>query len=244
MYLDLGNVQVMAEPKLNGKSLGILWRAPFRVDITDAVKAGENALEVKVVNLWINRMIGDEFLPDDSDRNPDGTLKAWPKWVSEGKPSPTGRYTFTSWRLWHKDDSLRPSGMLGPGPDCFRRDRHIARDGFSGKIVATILRRNKQSMSGGRIFFAVCLWLGTAIVSATCVAQSDSTSLEQRFHNLPMESRRLTGPLFWLHGDETPERLEMYVGKVPEGGNGCFTTESRPHNDWLGRSGGATWQSA
>ena len=49
-----------------------------------------------------------------------------------------------------------------------------------------------------------------------------------------MEARRLTGPLFWLHGDESKERLEMYVGKVAEGGNGCFTTESRPHNDWLG----------
>ncbi|HEY5910344.1 MAG TPA: glycosyl hydrolase [Verrucomicrobiae bacterium] len=49
-----------------------------------------------------------------------------------------------------------------------------------------------------------------------------------------METRRLTGPLFWLHGDESKERLEMYVGKVGEGGNGCLTTESRPHKDWLG----------
>ncbi|MFA6174119.1 MAG: glycosyl hydrolase [Kiritimatiellales bacterium] len=114
IFLDLGNVAVMAEVKLNGKDLGILWKPPFRIDITDAVKKGGNELEVKVVNLWINRMIGDEQLPEDSDRNPNGTLKSWPSWLNEGKPSPTGRFTFTSWRLWKKDDALAESGLLGP----------------------------------------------------------------------------------------------------------------------------------
>ena len=114
LYLDLGEVQVMAEVKLNGKDLGILWKAPFRVDVTGAAKAGDNQLEVKVVNLWINRMIGDEQLPEDCKRKPDGTLREWPQWVNEGKPSPTGRYTFTSWKLWPKDAPLQPSGLLGP----------------------------------------------------------------------------------------------------------------------------------
>ena len=59
-------------------------------------------------------------------------------------------------------------------------------------------------------------------------------ALEEQFRELPLEARRLTGPLFWLHGDESQERLETYVEKVAEGGNGCFTAESRPHNDWLG----------
>jgi hypothetical protein len=113
-YLDLGQVAVMAEVKLNGKDLGILWKPPFRVDVTDALKPGENTLEAKVVNLWINRMIGDEQLPEDSDRNADGTLKSWPQWVKAGKPSPAGRYTFTSWRLWKKDDPLATSGLIGP----------------------------------------------------------------------------------------------------------------------------------
>jgi len=100
--------------KLNGQDLGILWKPPFRLDVTDVLKPGDNQLEVKVVNLWINRMIGDEQLSEDSQRNGDGTLKAWPQWVREGKPSPTGRFTFTSWRLWKKDSPLVESGLLGP----------------------------------------------------------------------------------------------------------------------------------
>ena len=114
VFLDLGRVEVMAEVQLNGKPLGILWKPPYRVDVTGAVKPGSNALEIKVVNLWINRMIGDEQMPEDSERNGDGTLRVWPKWLDEGKPSPTGRFTFTSWRLWKKGDPLAPSGLLGP----------------------------------------------------------------------------------------------------------------------------------
>ncbi|MGE4286233.1 MAG: glycosyl hydrolase [Phycisphaerae bacterium] len=59
-------------------------------------------------------------------------------------------------------------------------------------------------------------------------------TLQSRFIELPSESRRLTGPLYWLHGDESAELLDSCLQKVAEGGNGCFTAESRPHNDWLG----------
>lgn len=114
LILDLGQVSVMAKVILNGHDFGILWKPPYRVDITDAVKAGDNALEIAVVNLWPNRLIGDERLPEDSDRKPDGTLKAWPQWLLDGQPSPTGRFTFSSWRLWKKDDPLQDSGLLGP----------------------------------------------------------------------------------------------------------------------------------
>jgi len=112
--LDLGDVQVIAEVKLNGKNLGILWKPPFTVDVKNALRPAGNEIEIKVTNLWPNRMIGDEQLADDSDRNPNGTLKSWPKWLQEGKPSPAGRYTFTTWRMWKKDQALLSSGLIGP----------------------------------------------------------------------------------------------------------------------------------
>ena len=114
LLLDLGRVEVIAEVRLNGRNLGVLWKAPFTLDITEAAKVGDNSLEVKVTNLWINRMIGDEQLSEDSDRNPNGTLKQWPQWLQQGKPSPAGRHTFTSWKLWAKDSPLQESGLLGP----------------------------------------------------------------------------------------------------------------------------------
>jgi hypothetical protein len=114
IILDLGCVAVVAEVMLNGKPVGTLWKPPYRIDVTDAVLPGRNKLEIKVVNLWVNRQIGDEQLPEDSDRNADGTLKSWPVWLVEGKPSPAGRRTFSSWRLWKRNDQLVPSGLLGP----------------------------------------------------------------------------------------------------------------------------------
>jgi len=112
--LDLGQVEVIAEVMLNGEYLGTLWKVPYRLDITKAIKPGKNRLLIRVTNLWVNRMIGDEHLGEDSERNPDGTLRRWPQWLLEGKPSPTGRFTFTTWRLWRKDEPLQPSGLLGP----------------------------------------------------------------------------------------------------------------------------------
>ncbi len=114
IYLDLGRVEVMADVTVNGRHLGTLWKTPYRVDVTSALKPGKNDLEIRVTNLWPNRMIGDEQLAEDSARNPDGTLREWPKWLQDGKPSPTGRYTFTSWRLFRKGSPLLPSGLLGP----------------------------------------------------------------------------------------------------------------------------------
>ena len=113
-YLDLGNVAVNARVILNGHDMGILWRQPYRMDVTGVLKPGRNSLNIHVTNLWINRMIGDEQLPEDCDRSPAGYLVKWPKWLLEGKPSPAGRFAFTTWKLWHKTDPLVESGLIGP----------------------------------------------------------------------------------------------------------------------------------
>jgi hypothetical protein len=113
LWLDLGTVKNFAEVSLNGQNLGVLWKPPFRVNITSAAKPGLNHLVVKVTNLWPNRLIGDEQLPPDCEWN-DNKLKAWPQWLLDGKPSPTGRLTFTTWHHLKKDSSLLASGLLGP----------------------------------------------------------------------------------------------------------------------------------
>lgn len=89
LYLDLGVVKNLASVKLNGQDLGIVWTHPWRVDITKAVKGKNNLLEVEVINLWPNRLIGDALLPAEK------------------------RLTRTNIKL--KDDAvLLPSGLLGP----------------------------------------------------------------------------------------------------------------------------------
>jgi hypothetical protein len=65
LFLDLGSVKNVAEVRLNGKNLGILWCAPWRVDITTAVKPTGNILEVDIIDLWANRVIGDLGLPKE-----------------------------------------------------------------------------------------------------------------------------------------------------------------------------------
>ncbi|MCL4401223.1 MAG: hypothetical protein M1436_00975 [Acidobacteria bacterium] len=113
MILELGAVREFAEVRLNGIDLGVQWKRPFRFDISSALKPGENKLEVRVTNLWPNRMIGDEHLPEDAEWKK-GRLVRWPDWVLEGKSSPTGRYTFTHIRPYKKDSPLLVSGLLGP----------------------------------------------------------------------------------------------------------------------------------
>lgn len=113
LWLDLGAVKNFAEVSLNGQPLGTFWKPPFRVNATTALGPGKNTLEVKVTNLWPNRLIGDEQLPPDCEWR-GKQLKAWPAWLLEGKPSPTGRLTFTTWRHWTSSDALLDSGLLGP----------------------------------------------------------------------------------------------------------------------------------
>jgi len=109
IYLDLGNVKDLAKVKLNGKNVGVIWTAPYRVDITSAMRRGQNHLEIQVVNRWVNRLIGDQKLPDDGIKNGE-----WPGWLLKGKPRPSARYTFTTYNPYKQDSPLMPSGLIGP----------------------------------------------------------------------------------------------------------------------------------
>jgi hypothetical protein len=110
LFLDLGAVNNMARIMLNGKDLGIVWTTPFRVEITDAVEEKNNQIEIEVVNLWGNRLIGDEAFEDDGIA--DGE---WPGWVLKDEPRPSSkRYTFASWKHYTRDSPLQSSGLLGP----------------------------------------------------------------------------------------------------------------------------------
>jgi len=120
LFLDLGRVAVVAEVHLNGKNLGTLWTRPYRTEITGAVIKGENDLTVKVVNLWPNRLIGDEQLPPEyAFEEPVGdhgaSIKKMPKWYLDGEPKPKGeRVTFCTWQHFQKNDPLLESGLIGP----------------------------------------------------------------------------------------------------------------------------------
>jgi len=112
--LDLGKVEVMARVTLNGKDCGIVWKPPYRINISKAIQAGTNKLKVEVVNTWVNRMVGDEQLPLDAEWKDWETLTEWPDWFKKDQKSPTGRTTFTTARHYQKDSPLIPSGLLGP----------------------------------------------------------------------------------------------------------------------------------
>jgi hypothetical protein len=90
LWLDLGDVKNIAVVTVNGKPLGTYWKTPFRVDVTSALKPGANTLEIRIINLWVNRLIGDQ---------------------QEGV---TTKYTYTAQQFYRADSPLLPSGLIGP----------------------------------------------------------------------------------------------------------------------------------
>jgi hypothetical protein len=90
LWIDLGDVKNLATVTVNGKELGTVWHSPYRVDATAALKPGVNEVSVKVVNAWVNRLIG--------DLQPDATTK----------------YTFSAWKAYKTDSPLLASGLIGP----------------------------------------------------------------------------------------------------------------------------------
>lgn len=118
--LDLGDVKIVAEVKLNGSSVGIDWMPPFELDITNFVKEGENHMEIAVTNQWSNRLIGDERYPkqDGGYRltgNPPASDSRMPNWYVSNQPLPEGlRTTFCTGQFYKAGDELKASGLLGP----------------------------------------------------------------------------------------------------------------------------------
>jgi len=106
LYLDLGTVHDMARVKLNGKDLGVVWCAPWRIEITGAVKDKGNVLEIDVANRWPNRMLGDQQAPDKNVRS-----VKWESGFLGGREYKTGRYTFAT---TGGPNILLPSGLIGP----------------------------------------------------------------------------------------------------------------------------------
>ena len=89
LVLDLGEVRELAEVLINGKSAGIAWKAPYRVDLTGLTKSGKNALEIRVTNLWVNRLVGD------------------------AQPGAT-KVGYTTYQMYTAGAPLRTSGLMGP----------------------------------------------------------------------------------------------------------------------------------
>jgi hypothetical protein len=90
LILDLGDVENIAEVSINGKSQGIVWKTPFRIDVTQALVPGSNQIVVKVTNLWVNRLIGDQ------------------------QPWALKKYAFSDFTPYKADSPLLPSGLIGP----------------------------------------------------------------------------------------------------------------------------------
>ena len=108
-FLALGTVHDICRVRLNGKNLGVLWTAPWRVETTGLLKANENQLEIEVVNGWVNRLVGDQQPEDKNVRS-----VSWPSGLLDGKSYETGRYTFFTTSPYKVDSPLMPSGLLGP----------------------------------------------------------------------------------------------------------------------------------
>jgi hypothetical protein len=90
IWIDLGDVRNVAELIVNGRSAGIAWHPPFQLDATDLLHAGLNDIEIRVTNLWVNRLIGDR------------------------QANASRKYTFTSPEPYNADSPLVPSGLIGP----------------------------------------------------------------------------------------------------------------------------------
>lgn len=123
ILLDLGTMNDIASVRINGSAPRVAWYAPYQLDVTALLKAGDNQFEIAVTDNWANAIIGDEQLPADFEtpgtekraKLPYGfQLPRFPGWFVKGQPRPSARRTFTTWNYYTKESTLKPAGLVGP----------------------------------------------------------------------------------------------------------------------------------
>jgi hypothetical protein len=119
VILDLGEVNDIVTVKVNGSRETVLWYPPYRLDITESMKAGTNSLEVAVTTNWANAVIGDEQIPADFKiaalgRLGGRSMSDLPDWFLKNTPRPSKRKTFAIWNYFDQNSKLQPAGMVGP----------------------------------------------------------------------------------------------------------------------------------
>jgi hypothetical protein len=113
LELNLGDVSVAAKVFLNGEELTVLWKAPFKINISKAAKAGENELKIEVTNTWTNRLIGDENYPNETGY--DMKMDKMPDWYTNNEEPNLGqRKAFCAYPFYKQGDALESSGLIGP----------------------------------------------------------------------------------------------------------------------------------
>ena len=118
--MDLGNVGGIVSLRINGKDVGILWKHPYKADITEYINSGNNLIEIEVTNTLTNLLIGDEQNPTDVKCSIDNyggifrgiRLVEYPDWLFLGKSRPSNRKTFTTYGYYKKESKLMSSGLL------------------------------------------------------------------------------------------------------------------------------------
>lgn len=112
--LNLGELYDIAAVKINNQDVGIVWRKPYVLSISEYIIKGKNTVEITVANRWINRLIGDEFIPSELTHDERGKLDNFPEWyLNPLAQRQDKRFTFSSWKHYDRNDSLPKSGLIG-----------------------------------------------------------------------------------------------------------------------------------
>jgi hypothetical protein len=149
LFLDLGNVRCVAEVHVNGRSVGILWKPPFHVEITDAVRPGPNELVVEVANTWSNRLVGDAQSSADRDFCRTNITQS------------------LTWQVPWKDTPLLESGLLGPvtlqvAKEAPREAGHVKRRNTANASHFTLHRPQTNRTDHIRIYLSTNVSVGSS----------------------------------------------------------------------------------